>query len=194
MKRLFFHLSLLLAGVLLSACGLNMYDQPKVTVFEPLPYGEVRPSMQPILEGTVSRSRGGVDPSFYSGQGAGGLATDLPFPVTQEVLERGQERFNIYCAPCHNYTGDGLGVIVQRGMVQPRSFHDPVVRVQPVGYFYSAATNGFGRMFSYAARVPPEDRWAISAYIKALQLSQFATPEDASQAAQAPESEGTSDE
>jgi hypothetical protein len=194
MKRASFHLALLLAAsVLLSSCGLNMYEQPNARVFEPLPFDDSRSSMQPILEGTVSRNRGAVDPVFFSGQSEGGLASELPFPVTLEVLERGQERFNIYCAPCHNYTGDGLGVIVQRGMVQPRSFHDPAVRGQPVGYFFNAATNGFGRMFSYASRVPPEDRWAISAYIKALQLSQFATPEDAA-AAQEPQSEGAADE
>lgn len=183
---------LLTAGaLLLSACGRNMYEQPKVEVFESLPYDAARPSVQPLPEGTVSRNRGAVDPAFYGGQGAdGGMATDLPFPVTMEVLERGQERFNIYCAPCHGYAGDGLGVIVQRGMPQPRSFHDPAVRDQPVGYFYNAATNGFGRMFSYASRVPPEDRWAISAYIKALQLSQFASPEDVAQAAPQPQSEG----
>lgn len=183
-----FALFLAACALLLSACGRNMYEQPKVKVFEALPYAPETSAMLPLPEGTVSRNRGAVDPSFYSGQGAGGgMATELPFPVTVEVLERGQERFNIYCAPCHGYDGYGLGVIVQRGMPQPRSFHDPAVRSQPVGYFYNAATNGFGRMFSYASRVPPEDRWAISAYIKALQLSQFASPEDVPQAATPPQ-------
>lgn len=160
-----------------------MADQPKAQVFESLPYDASRSSMFELPEGTVSRNRGAIDSSFYTAQGEGGLAEDLPFPATMEVLERGQERYNIYCAPCHNYSGDGLGLIVQRGMPQPRSLHDPAVREQPVGYYYNVITNGFGRMYSYASRIPPEDRWAVAGYIRALQLSQFASPEDAPEAA-----------
>ena len=174
MKRFVYPSVVLLLGVLISACGLNMYDQPKAEVFEASPYFADGASVRPLIEGTVSRSRGLVDPAYYSGQGL----TDLPFPVTMEVLQRGQERYNIYCSPCHNFNGDGLGLIVQKGMVQPRSFHDPGVRPLPVSYFYSAITNGFGRMYPYASRIPPEDRWAIAGYIKALQLSQNASEAD----------------
>ena len=173
------NLSLLFSlTLLLSACGLNMYDQPKTKVNRGSPFFADGAANRPLIEGTVSRERGNIDPSFYSGQDANGMATDLPFPVTLEVLERGQERFNIYCSPCHNYSGNGLGVIVQKGMPQPRSFHDPNVRTLPVGYFYNAMTNGFGRMFAYGSRIPPEDRWAIAAYIKTLQLSQNASLDD----------------
>lgn len=176
-RILIFTAFLTLVG-LLSSCGLNMYDQPKVQLYETLPYNEDVSAMRDLPEGVVSRKRGAVSESFYTGIVDGGLATDLPFPVTTEVLERGQERYNIYCSPCHNYNGNGLGVIVQRGMVQPTSFHEQRLRDSSVGYFYNAITNGFGRMYPYASRIPPEDRWAIAGYIKALQLSQYATVED----------------
>ena len=162
----------------LSACGMNMYDQPKVQWEEKTPFLPNGVSVQPIPEGTVSRQRGAVAESFYTGIGAEGLIAESPIPMSYELLERGQERYNIYCSPCHNFNGDGLGVIVQRGMVQPSSFHEQRLRDQPIGYFYSAITNGFGRMYSYASRVPPEDRWAIASYVKALQLSQNATLSD----------------
>lgn len=179
MRRVFSYTTLFACTLLLSACGLNMYDQPKAEVLEKSPFFTDETSMRPIPEGTVSRNRGAVDPSYYTGQGESGFATELPFEVTLEVMERGQERYNIYCSPCHNFNGDGLGVIVQKGMVQPTSFHAERLREQPVGYFYNSITNGFGRMYSYASRIPPEDRWAISAYVKAMQLSQYADAADA---------------
>ena len=179
MKQLLRLTTLTACAFLLSACGLNMYDQPKAEVLEKSPFFADETSMRPLPEGTVSRNRGAVDPNYYSGLGDNGFATELPFEVTLEVMERGQERYNIYCSPCHNFNGNGLGVIVQRGMVQPTSFHAERLREQPVGYYYNAITNGFGRMYSYASRIPPEDRWAISAYIKSLQLSQYADAADA---------------
>ena len=163
-----------LSTLLLSACGLNMFDQPKAEVFEESPYFADGASARPLIEGTVSRERGGAARPLLPGR----LLTDLPIPVSLALLQRGQERYNIYCAPCHNYTGDGQGVIVQKGFPQPSSFHVDRLREAPVGYFFGAMTNGFGRMFSYASRIPPEDRWAVAGYIRALQLSQFATPED----------------
>lgn len=98
----------------------------------------------------------------------------IPFPVTREVLDRGQERFDIYCSPCHGRTGDGNGMIVQRGFPQPPSFHLDRLRTAPDGHFYDVITHGFGTMYNYAARVKPTDRWAITAYIRALQLSRNA--------------------
>lgn len=173
-----------LGALFLSSCGMNMYNQPKAELYEALPYikGDVVSSSNHLPEGVISRNRGAIDPAFYTGLGEGGLATDLPFPVTLEVLERGQDRYNIYCSPCHNYNANGLGVIVQKGMVQPASFHEQRLRDQSVGYFYNAMTNGFGRMYSYASRIPPEDRWAIAGYIKALQLSQNASLDDVPEA------------
>jgi mono/diheme cytochrome c family protein len=171
-------LSLLVLTLLLSSCGMNMYDQPKAELYEASPFFADGMSARPIIEGTVSRDRGAISPSFFTGLDASGLMTDVPIELTFEVLARGQERYNIYCSPCHNYNGDGLGVIVQKGMVQPASFHEQRLRESPVGYFFNAMTNGFGRMYSYASRIPPEDRWAITAYIKALQLSQYASADD----------------
>lgn len=171
MQRLLFLAALL---ALLTSCGRNMYDQAKFETYDASPFYEDGASSRLLPANTVSRSRGEVDPSFYTGQGANGIATELPFELTEAVLERGQERYDIYCSPCHNYSGNGQGMIVQKGFVQPTSFHDPRLLASPVGYFFGAATNGFGRMFSYAARIPVEDRWAIAAYIKALQYSQSA--------------------
>lgn len=167
----------LIAALLLSGCGRNMYDQARYESYEPSSLFADGTSARPIPEGTVSRERGAIAESFFTGQDENGLLTELPIPLTQAVLERGQERYNIYCAVCH-YSGDGGGIIVQRGFVRPASFHEPRLRAAPVGYFYNAITNGFGRMYSYASRIPPEDRWAISAYIRALQLSQSATVAD----------------
>ena len=171
MRRLLFLAALMLA---LSGCGRNMYQQAKYMEDKPSPFFADGASVRPLLEGTVSRSRGAIAPVFFTGQDANGLVTEVPMKVTEAVLKRGQERFNIYCSPCHNYSGNGKGMIVQKGFVQPPSFHDPRLRASPVGYFFNVITNGYGRMYSYASRVPPEDRWAISAYIKALQYSQDA--------------------
>lgn len=163
----------------LTACGRNMYDQPKAKAFEASPFFADGSAMRPLPEGTVSRERGALDPTFVTGQTATGLATDSPIPVTVETLKRGQQRFDIYCAPCHNYNGNGQGEIVQRGFPQPPSFTGTQRLLdQPVGYFFNVMTNGFGRMYSYASRIPPEDRWAIADYIKALQLSQNAAEDD----------------
>lgn len=163
---------------LISACGANMYDQPKFQVNEASPYFANGSSNRELVEGTVSRTRGALDTAFLTGQDENGMLSVLPVPLTKELLVRGQERYNIYCAPCHNYTSTGDGIIVQKGMPQPTSFLEPRLVTAPVGYFYGAITNGFGRMYSYSSRIQPEDRWAISAYIKALQFSQHANIED----------------
>jgi mono/diheme cytochrome c family protein len=102
----------------------------------------------------------------------------MPFPVTAEVMARGQQRFNIYCSPCHGEAGDGNGMIVQRGLKRPPSYHNERLRKAPVGYFFDVMTNGFGAMLDYSQQVSPRDRWAIAAYIRALQLSQSATQAD----------------
>lgn len=170
---------LLLAALLtLTGCGKNMYDQAKYEPYDASPLFEDGTSSRPLVGGTVSRSRGEVDEVFFTGQADGGLATELPLELTEAVLQRGQERYNIYCSPCHNYSGNGEGMIVQKGFVQPASFHDARLQAAPVGYFFQVITNGFGRMYPYASRVPPEDRWAIAAYIRTLQYSQAAPVAD----------------
>jgi mono/diheme cytochrome c family protein len=162
----------------LSACGRNMYDTPRAEALERSPFFADGAASQAPPEDTLSRERGAVDPAFFTGQGEGGLASELPVELSVELLLRGQERYNIFCTPCHGYDGRGDGVVVQKGFVQPTSFHAQRLLDQPVGYYVNAITNGFGRMYSYASRIPPEDRWAIAGYIKALQLSQNATVDD----------------
>lgn len=170
--------------LVLSACGRNMYDQPKYEAFESsslLPGGA---SAQLPVDNTVARTSSGADnryedPSFYTGLGPTGFVSELPVPLTEELLVRGQERYNIYCSPCHNYSGDGGGMVIQKGFPQPTSFHDARLRGSDAGYFVHAMANGFGRMFSYSSRISPEDRWAVAAYIKALQYSQYGLAEDA---------------
>ncbi len=169
---------LLSALIILTGCGRNMYDQARYEPYDASPMFEDGTSSRLLPEGTVSRSRGEVSEVFFTGQGENGLATEVPLELTEAVLQRGQERYNIYCSPCHNYSGNGEGMIVQKGFVQPASFHDPRLKAAPVGYFFQVITNGFGRMYPYASRVPPEDRWAIAAYIRTLQYSQAAPVAD----------------
>ncbi len=119
-----------------------------------------------------------LDDRLYTGRVNEEYAESIPLPVTREFLLRGQERYNIFCAPCHSRVGDGQGMIVQRGFPQPPSFHSERLRGEPVGYYYDVITNGFGVMYSYASRREPRDRWAIVAYIRALQLSQNSNLED----------------
>lgn len=169
---------LVVLASLLAACGRNMSDQPKAETYEASPFFADGASSRPLPEGAVSRERGGLDPAYLSGQDDDGPLTELPIELTTDLLLRGQERYNIYCAPCHNYDGGGDGMVVQKGFVQPTSFHEQRLLDAPVGYYYNAITNGFGRMYSYASRIPVEDRWAIAGYVKALQLSQNATLDD----------------
>jgi len=166
------------AIVLLAGCRQDMHDQPR---FKPLAesdfYSDLR-SARPPVEGTVARGQLHEDEYFYTGKVGNNPGDYMPFPVTEEVLARGRERFNIYCAPCHSRMGDGNGMIVQRGFKAPPSYHTERLRKAPLGYFFDVMSNGFGAMPDYAAQIPPHDRWCIVAYIKALQLSQNATAAD----------------
>jgi mono/diheme cytochrome c family protein len=164
--------------VCLPGCRLDMHIQPK---YLPLAktdfFGDGR-SERPVVEGTVARGHLRLDEHLYTGKVNGQLATTFPFPITRKDLERGRERFNIYCTPCHDASGTGRGMIVQRGFPAPPSYHIQRLREAPVGHFFDVITNGLGNMYPYASRVTPEDRWRIIAYIRALQLSQFATLAD----------------
>lgn len=165
--------------LLLAACGRNMSDSPDLRPYQATPFFADGSGMQVPPENTVSREFGALDPAFLSGLDASGnLLTELPVELNEALLQRGMERYNIYCSMCHGYDGAGSGVVVQRGFPQPNALTAEHLRSAPVGYFYQAMTNGFGRMYSYASRVPAGDRWAIAAYIRALQLSQGADPAD----------------
>ena len=127
---------------------------------------------------TVARGQLNEDRHLYEGVVDGRPADTFPFPITPAVMARGQERFNVFCSPCHGRTGEGNGMIVQRGFRQPPSYHQDRLRNAPVGYFFDVMTHGFGAMQDYSAQVPVADRWAIAAYIRALQLSQRATVDE----------------
>ncbi|NKB25746.1 MAG: c-type cytochrome [Kiritimatiellae bacterium] len=169
--------SLLLFG---NGCELRkrMYDQPK---YEPLEqsdfFGDAR-SARALVEGTVPRGHLNEDMHLYEGKINGAFADTVPFPITKEVLKRGQNRYNIYCAVCHDRAGYGNGMIVQRGFKRPSSYHIDRLRKEKPGYLYDVINRGFGSMPSYSHQLNPEDRWAVVAYIRALQLSQSATLED----------------
>ena len=164
--------------VLLGGCRLDMQVQPyQRPLVESDFYADHR-SARPIVSGTVARGHLDADTYFYTGKIGANDGDYLPFPVTAEVMARGQQRFNIYCSPCHSEVGDGNGMIVQRGFKRPPSYHIERLRRAPIGYFFDVMTNGFGAMPDYSQQVSPEDRWAIAAYIRALQLSQHATEAD----------------
>jgi mono/diheme cytochrome c family protein len=169
-KRGFRRLSIvagMLVPLLLTSCERDMADQPK---YEPLEAAAIFPndqSARPLVEGTVARDTV-IEPR----------PERSPLPMTEAVLKRGRERYDIYCAPCHGRAGDGEGMIPERGFPRPPSYHTDRLRNAPDSHYYDVITEGFGAMFSYANRVAPEDRWAIAAYIRALQLSQHATRDD----------------
>lgn len=170
---------LLLMLVLVAVgCRQDMHDQPRFEALEASDFFEDGRSARPHVPGTIARGGLKHDEHFYYGRVDGELAETIPFPVSREVLERGRERFDIFCTPCHGGLGNGEGMIVQRGFRRPPSFHEQRLRDMPVGHFFDVVTNGFGTMIDYSSRVSPEDRWAIAAYIRALQLSQNASLDD----------------
>ena len=171
--------ALALSLAVLSACRQDMQDQPKYTPLRPSDFFADGRSARPLSEGAVPRGHLDADRLFYTGKGPDGKpANQFPMPVTKALLLRGEQRYNIYCAPCHDRTGSGDGMIVRRGYRRPPTYHSDRLRQQPDGYFFDVITNGFGAMPDYATQVPAPDRWAIVAYIRALQLSQQASIND----------------
>jgi len=170
---------MLLAGtVLLAGCRQDMHNQPKFIPQRGTTFFKDGRSVRPQVENTVAR--GQLDPASYFATGLqnGQEGNALPFPVTLDVLARGQERYNIYCTPCHSRVGNGVGMIVQRGYAKAGNFHTARLQAAPLGHFFNVISNGYGAMPDYSSQITPEDRWAIVAYIKALQLSQNAQPSD----------------
>ena len=149
-----------------------MYDQEKYEPLEASTFFEDGQSYRQQVPETVARGQLRLNTHYYEGKVNGELSYDLPVPVTEDLLNRGKERYGIYCTPCHGHTGQGNGVIVKRGLKAPSSFHEQRLREMPIAYYFDVITNGYGVMYSYASRVPTADRWAISAYIRTLQLSQ----------------------
>jgi hypothetical protein len=162
----------------LTGCRQDMHDQPKyVPLRESTFFTDGRSARSPV-EGTVARGQLREDTLLYTGKVGGEAAAMFPFPVDQRVMARGRERYDIFCAPCHARTGGGDGVVVLRGYRRPPTFHDDRLRNAPAGHFFDVITNGFGAMPDYASQIPAADRWAIAAYIRALQLSGYATVAD----------------
>jgi len=164
------------AGLLVSSsCKQQMADQPRPKPLAQSRFFADERSARPQVEGTVARGQLEADEHFYRAQSGGHTVDSFPFAVTLTTLRRGEERFNIFCAPCHDRVGNGQGMIVRRGFRAPPSLHIDRLRQAPAGYFFTVISRGFGAMPDYAEQIAAEDRWAIVAYIRALQLSQHAT-------------------
>lgn len=180
--------ALLTAGVtamlaMLGGCRQDMQDQPKMISQRGTTFFADGRSARPQVANTVARGQLRENSYFYTGvvAAANGYREErdeMPFPATMKVMARGQERYNIYCSPCHSRVGNGAGMIVQRGYKPAGNFHDSVHRSQKLGHYFSVITNGYGAMPDYSAQLTPEDRWAVAAYIRALQLSQAAAAAD----------------
>jgi mono/diheme cytochrome c family protein len=169
--------------VLVAGCRQDMHNEPKMIPQRGSSFFADGRGARPQVVNTVARGQLHENSYFYTGvvQGANGYKEEqdlMPFPVTMEVLKRGQERFNIYCTPCHSRVGNGLGQIVDRGYKPAANLNDQVRRAQPISHYFYVMTNGFGAMPDYSVQLTPADRWAVAAYIRALQLSQNATASD----------------
>jgi hypothetical protein len=175
-----YHLLLSTGMLLIALCGCRqeMYDQAKYKPLGESGFFADKRASRPLPEGTVARGWLRADQKLYEGKEGHRLVDVLPMPLTRELIERGRDRFNIYCSPCHDRTGSGRGMVVRRGFQPPPSFHIDRLRDAPVGYFFDVMSNGLGAMSDYASQVDVSDRWAIAAYVKALQLSQYAPVSD----------------
>jgi mono/diheme cytochrome c family protein len=167
--------------VLLCGCHTDMRDQPRYEALEASTFFADGQSARPVVEGTVARGQLNEDDAFYRGREGKDFVSKLPIEVNAELLDRGQDRFEIYCAVCHGLAGDGDGMIVRRGLKRPPSFHSERLRNAPAGHFFDVITHGFGVMPRYAVQLEPRDRWAITAYVRALQRSQNAKLDDVPQ-------------
>jgi cytochrome c553 len=163
----------------LAGCHRDMHDQPRYEALEASDFFEQDGSIARLpVAGTVARGQLHDDEPLFTGKQEGQFLTQLPVELNRELLSRGRERFNIYCAPCHAPTGNGDGMIVRRGFRRPPSYHIERLRDAPAGHFFDVITNGIGAMPRFSDRLEPRDRWAIVAYIRALQLSQNARLSD----------------
>lgn len=179
-SKSFLSVALVGAGVFLAGCHTDMWQQPKLAPLDESAFHSDGQSSRPLMAHTVARGHLRNDDAFFTGRENGKLIETIPMTVDKDLLDRGHERFKIYCVPCHGQLGDGQGMIAKRGFTLRRpvgNYHTDRLRKMPVGHFYDVITNGYGTMYSYASRIEPQDRWAIVAYIRALQFSQFA-PKD----------------
>lgn len=158
-----------------TGCRQDMHDQPKYTAYKASDFFADQRSARPVVEGTIAQGHLNEDELLHTGRVGGQPATVFPFVVDEALMRRGRERYDIFCSPCHGLAGEGNGMVVQRGYRRPPSFHIDRLRQAPPGHLYDVIASGFGAMPDYAAQIPVRDRWAIAAYMRALQLSQNAT-------------------
>lgn len=170
-----------MGGLLLAGCRQDMQNQPKFYPQRGTEFYADGRSARPQVENTVARNQLRRDAYFFSGFEGGKEGDGMPFPVTEAVLHRGQEKYNVFCTPCHSRVGNGAGMIVQRGYAAAGNFHTARLRAMPLGHFFNVIANGYGAMPDYSAQLTPEERWAVVAYVRALQLSQGATEADVAQ-------------
>ena len=173
-----FRIAAVIVLLVLMGCRQDMHDQAKLEPMEESQFWGDERASRPLVEGTVARGQLRDDDLLYTGKRGTEFINEFPLTLTEEMVKRGQERFNIYCTPCHDAVGTGNGMIVQRGFKRPPSLHIDRLRQAQHGYFYDVITNGFGSMSGYAEQMPVNDRWAVTAYIRALQLSQHAELQD----------------
>lgn len=169
-----------LSLIALGGCRRDMQDQPRYKPLRASRFFADSRSARPIPPGTIARDELNAQDVMHTGLTQGHFATQLPVQITRKVLERGQERYNIYCTPCHGFIGDGKGMVAKRGFKWPANLHTDRLRSAPPGYLFQVISNGYGAMPAYREQIAPEDRWAILIYVRALQLSQNATLSDAS--------------
>jgi mono/diheme cytochrome c family protein len=169
---------LLIVLVLSMGCARRqaMYKQSKVSPYDKSDFFSDGRGSRNLVEGTVAQGK--IDDHFTKGVVNGTPVTEFPYPMTRKDIERGMQRYTIFCSACHSRTGDGWGMVVQRGLKRPPSFHEARLKAVPVSHFFNVISNGIGMMSGYASQIPPEDRWAIIAYVRALQLSQDARLSD----------------
>ncbi len=173
-----FVLAVLALSLTSAACRQDMHDQPRYKPLAGSDFFADGRAARPAIPGTVARGQLRADAALYTGKNGAEFVAELPVPVDMKLVQRGRQRYEIYCTPCHGSTGRGDGMVVQRGFRRPPSMHIERLRNVKPGYIYDVITNGFGVMPDYAAQVSVADRWALVAYLRALQLSQHATIDD----------------
>jgi hypothetical protein len=170
--------ALLITTLGLASCRQDMHNQPRYKPLAESYFFADHRSERPQVYGTIARGQLRLDSARYTGKVGDKDIDVFPFQITRADIIRGQERYNIYCSPCHSRVGDGYGLVVERGLYPPPSYYVDRLKTIPVGHFYDVMTNGFGAMASYASRVEPDDRWRIAAYIRVLQFSESASIND----------------
>lgn len=162
----------LLGALAMFGCRQDMHDQPRYRLNSASDFWSDRRAARPAIQGTVARGQLRTDSLYFTGTIQGKEVDLFPMPVTREIVERGKDRYDVFCSPCHGLSGYGHGLIVTRGLKNPPSYHTEALRDSAAGHIFAVITKGNGSMASYAARIPVEDRWAIVAYVRVLQRSQ----------------------